>query len=285
MPYDAGSMRLLVTGGSGYLGGRVCEAAADAGWHVHATVLTGDAPAGVASHRLDVRDADAVAALVARVQPDAVVHTAYVPGGAHLRTVNTHGAEVVARASRTAGARLVHMSSDVVFDGRSDAPLGEGATPSPVHDYGRSKADAERLVAAAHPDAAVVRTSLVYGGPGGPPSPHERVVADVARGVREMAFFDDELRRPVRVDDLAHAVVALAATPHAGPLHLAGPQTISRLRFAQVVARWVGLDPAVLRGAPSPPGRPRALVLDSSRAGRLLGFTPRPVTDDVPEFH
>ncbi len=277
-------MRLLVTGGSGYLGGRVCRAAADAGWHVHATVLTGDAPAEATPHRLDVCDADAVAALVSRILPDAVVHTAYLLDGPRMRAVNTGGAAAVARAARAAGARLVHLSSDVVFDGRSDAPIGEDAVPAPVHDYGRSKADAERLVTTCDPDAAIVRTSLIYGGPGGPPSPHERVVADVVSGDVQMAFFDDELRRPVQVDDLASALVALAATPHAGPLHLAGPQTVSRLRFAQAVAGWSGLDAALLRGAPSPPGRPRALVLDSTRAARLLGFTPRSVTADGERF-
>lgn len=271
---------VLVVGGSGYLGSALCRLAHARGDRVTATTLSGTAPPHATGARLDVRDSGGVDALIADARPDVVVNTAYVQGPADVaRGVNVDGGRNVARAATRHGARLVHMSSDVVFDGASPTPLTEDAAVSPVHDYGRSKADAEREVSRAYPAAAIVRTSLIYGGPDGPRSRHEQTVLDAAAGEVEMTFFDDELRCPVRVDDLAAAVWELAGTDHAGALHLAGPEVISRLDLARRVAEWAGADPSALRGAPCPPGRPRALVLDSGLAARLLTTRLRGVGD------
>ena len=88
-----------------------------------------------------------------------------------LRAVNVDGSAAVAAAAGE--ARLVHVSSDVVFDGRLGRPYREDDVVSPITEYGRTKADAEQVVLRAAPKALVVRTSLIYGGPGRPASPHE----------------------------------------------------------------------------------------------------------------
>src|SRR6185295_12261452 len=130
------------------------------------------------------------------------------------------GSANVARAAAAAGARLVHVSTDVVFDGRRGR-YREQDEVAAVHDYGRSKAEAERLVAALHPGAAVVRTSLIYGG--ATPSKHEE-----AARANAYPFFTNELRSPVQVTDLADALLELAATDYAGPLHAGGADDVSR---------------------------------------------------------
>ncbi|MDX6729879.1 MAG: dTDP-4-dehydrorhamnose reductase [Baekduia sp.] len=268
--------RLLVTGASGYLGGALVAHAARAGWEVLGTYRTHPpgppaAPPGVRATALDVRDAGAVAGLLAREAPDAVVHTAYVQDGDAAHAVNAGGAEHVARAARAAGARLVHVSSDAIFAGAGDRPLREEDPPDPVTAYGATKAAAEPLVAAAHPDALIVRTSLLYGGPGRAPSKHETLALAVARGEADVAFFSDEIRSPVQVDDLAAALLQLVASAHAGPLHVGGADAVSRLAFARLIAAAAGEDPARLgAGRPAPPGRPRNCPLDSRRAQALL---------------
>ncbi|MCB0880793.1 MAG: sugar nucleotide-binding protein [Thermoleophilia bacterium] len=262
--------RILVVGASGYVGRELCRVATAAGHDVVGTRLRGTPAPGDDARVLDVTDAAAVRALMAAVRPDVVVNTAYMQDPPHARPVNVGGAGHVAAAAATAGARLVHVSSDVVFGGTSADPLREDAVPSPVHDYGRTKADGERAVAAAHPGAAIVRTSLVYGGPDGPASRHERVALEAARGERDMAFFSDELRCPAQVTDLAAAMLALAATGHAGPIHLVGWEVVSRHAFAVAIAQNAGADVTTLRAAPCPPGRPAALVLDGTLARRLL---------------
>ena len=212
--------------------------------------------------QLDVRDGAAVLAAVTAARPAVIVHTAYRLDDA---SVNVEGTRAVAAAAVAAGARLVHLSSDVVFPGTGTRALTEDDEPRPVTPYGASKLEAERLCP---PEALIVRTSLIYGGP--EPRRRSAMALDAADGVRDMSFFTDELRCPIAVADLAAAVLELAALDIAGPLHVAGADVVSRLEFARLVCARHGRDPAVLRGAPAGDDRPKHLVLDSSRARALL---------------
>jgi dTDP-4-dehydrorhamnose reductase len=263
--------RILVTGASGYLGSEVAARAAAAGWEVFGTWLT-RAPRGVAGAPLDVREAAAVSAVVAEVAPAAIVHTAYRQDGEDAERVTVAGSAAVAQAARETGARLVHLSSDVVFrGGPGGRPLREEDPVDPVSAYGAAKAEAEQAVAAADPAAVLVRTSLIYGGPGHAPSGHETLALEAARGRRPgVRFFTNELRSPVQVGDLAAAVLELATLDVAGPLHVAGADVVDRLAFAALVVRAAGLDPAALVPGRSGPDRPGAIALDSSRARALL---------------
>lgn len=258
-------MRLFVTGLGGYVGRALAAtASSSADLELSGTVRSRPAPAGLRTFAIDVRDEDAVAGAIARIRPDAVVHTAYLREGDEAWSINVDGSAAVARAAQAAGARLVHLSSDVVFAGDLDRPLREDDPLAPVSAYGSSKAAAEAAVADACPEAVLVRTSLIYGG--AEPSSYERAALDQAQ-----TFYADEVRCPVVAGDLAAAIVELAALPALrGPLHVAGPDAVTRLEFAQLIAAARGGDPGAVRGGTRPPGRPGDLRLDCSRARSLL---------------
>lgn len=247
-------MRLLVTGGrTGYLGRHVVRAAEG-----HDVVAVGSADA-------DVRDPGAVAGLLDRHRPDVVVHTAYVQSD---REVTATGARHVADAAAAVGARVVLVSSDVVFGG-SPEPYAEDAPTHPVNAYGEAKVEAERAVLATCDDAVVVRTSLILGDGA---SVHERLFRALAGGADGM-LFEDEQRTPVHVGDLAAALVELAGNDVRGVLHCGGADAMSRLDLGRLVARRDGLDPATLRAgrrADLPDPGPVDVRLDSSRAATLL---------------
>lgn len=254
---------LLVTGGTGYLGGELLRRAPAVGtWHARTPTGGGDWV------RLDVRDPAAVLREFERLRPATVIHTAYRQDD---RATTLDGAGAVAAAAAAVGARLVHVSSDVIFDGTKPGPYTEDDPPSPITDYGRAKADAERAVRAAHPGALVVRTSLLYGGR--EPSRHERLACDAAQGRGGMTFFEDELRSPVIVGELAAALLELAARDDEGILHVAGPDMVSRYEFAFLLAQAHGLPgERILRSRLAGSGlvRPANCALDSSRARALL---------------
>jgi dTDP-4-dehydrorhamnose reductase len=235
-------MRVHVTGATGFLGRELCQL-----------------EAGASGERAEVRDAGVVTALLARLRPDAVIHTAYRQDGPDAWEINVDGSEHVARATAGVGARLVHVSTDVVFDGRKGSPYTEEDAPCPCTDYGRSKAESERRVAAAHPSALIVRTSLIVGGPGHEPSKHELAAID-----GRSTFYGDELRSPVQVTDLARALLELAALDVSGPLHVAGADGVSRADLAELVTG------RAVRRALAPASRPLDCRLDSSRAQGLI---------------
>jgi dTDP-4-dehydrorhamnose reductase len=262
---------LLVTGASGYLGGELLR---------RRPVAVGTVHRSAGEVRLDVRDADAVAAVVARVRPECVIHTAYARDGDAAWAINVDGARNVAAAAAAVGAGLIHVSTDVVFAGGAGRPYVEADPPAPVTDYGRAKAAAEAAVRGAHPAASVVRTSLIYGGEA--PSGHERTVLDAVDGVIDMAFFTDEIRCPVAVGDLAEAILELADRELSGPLHVAGTDAVSRFELAQLVAAANGRDPALVRGARSADlgsRRPLDCRLDCGLARSLLATRLRGVRE------
>jgi dTDP-4-dehydrorhamnose reductase len=264
------SKALLVTGGTGYLGSELLRAA---GPGVAATHLSSKPAPGTGAGwlRLDVRDAGAVDAAFDRLRPATVIHTAYRQNGSEAEDTNVAGSAHVAAAAARVGARLVHLSTDLVFDGGSAEPYTESDPPNPLGAYGQSKLNAEQRVLAAHPDALVVRTSLMVGR--AQPGRHERAVLEAASGESDMAFFDDELRSPVLVGDLALALLELAGGEESGVLHLAGPDALSRYELALLVAGARGVSPERLsRASAAASGLVRAAncVLDSSRARALI---------------
>jgi dTDP-4-dehydrorhamnose reductase len=273
---------LLVTGGSGYLGGWVVRLARD-GWDMTATYLSYavDEP-GADWRQLDVRDAAAVASLVDEVQPQVLVHTASLnPGlGDDFEAVNADGSGNVARAAASVGARLIHLSSDVVFDGQKGSYV-EGDLPNPVTAYGRSKALAEEAVRDAGAETVVVRTSLIYGWRPTVARAAQWMIDDLQNG-EIVRLWTDELRCPIWVESLAAAVVELAGSNYTGVLHVAGAQPLSRYAFGVRLLRFHGVDPSSVIPVPSPKDKPRPLdcTLDCSRARALLQI-PLPGVDEV----
>jgi dTDP-4-dehydrorhamnose reductase len=230
---------------------------------------------------IDLRDSAAVERLFAEIRPDAVVHTAVSNQPASAVPGIAVAAESVVRASGAFGARLVHVSTDVVFSGTT-APYLDDAPADPITPYGEAKAEAERRVAGMDPGAVIVRPSLVFG-----VDPLDRQtgwLVDDMRAGKPVRLFTDEIRCPIWVDNLAAALLELAASDVAGPLNLGGAQAVSRwdfgLRLLDLLdePRRPNLQPSTL--AEGGLVRPADLTMDVSRAKRLLG-TPILTVDEA----
>jgi dTDP-4-dehydrorhamnose reductase len=284
-------MKLLVTGGSGYLGATVLKRAPTT-WEIAATFLTHRiAQNNVAAFHLDLRDANAVNRLFDELHPDVVIHTAAVMFGDDLISVNVDGSRNIARAAQRINASLIHMSTDVVFDGEH-APYKESDPVNPIHAYGKSKALAEQVVAEEYAQPIIVRTSLLYGFDPIDPRTQQILNGEMPR------LFSDEYRCPILVDDLADALIEIATmsfraereisghetaisprqrTPRRNDrffsiINLAGPQRLSRYEFGLKLAQAFGVDPrfesALSASHPAP--RPRDCTLDISLAQKIL---------------
>ncbi|WP_375485141.1 dTDP-4-dehydrorhamnose reductase [uncultured Jatrophihabitans sp.] len=243
---------------------------------------------------LDITDAAAVVAALDDHRPDVVVNAAaYTAVDAaeeheHLAAqVNEVGPRVLAEAlashdgART--ARLLHVSTDYVFDGRATRPYEPDDPTGPQGAYGRTKLAGELAVRAALPDrACVVRTAWVFGGPGA------NFVDTMLRLERERETVDvvaDQIGSPTYAGDLAAGLIALGRSDVAGgTLHFANAGQASWFDFAREVFRQTGADPDRVRPTDSaafarPAARPAWSVL-STAAWVAAGLgQPRPWQD------
>lgn len=186
----------------------------------------------------------------------------------------------LARWSAAHGARLVHVSTDLVFGARPPAQRGAGGfvesdPPAPLCVYGASKAGGEAAVLCADPRALVVRLPLLFGDSGGRGlGASDSLLAALARGERPL-LFRDEWRTPLDVSDAAAALLELTEGEEAGLLHVAGPVRLSRVELGHLVLRAAGKRSAELYalvrvGTRAEAGlaalRPRDVSLDATRA-------------------
>lgn len=254
---------LLVVGGTGLLGSTIVDLAERRGLHWAATFHSSPR-SGERWHAVDL---PVVRPLLDEVRPAAVVNAAYVVKDPRLGPITRDAPVAIAEWTAAHGCRFVQLSSDIVFDGELGRAYTETDAPNPLNDYGRAKAAMEPAVLAADPDAVVVRTSLLWGGPGDG-GPQVRLVQNP-----DVRFFTDEYRNPLDVSSLAEACLELVdRTEITDLLHVAGPERVDRLTFARALARLAGVDPASLRGGAgaSMPGRPADVSLDSSLAESVL---------------
>jgi dTDP-4-dehydrorhamnose reductase len=257
-------MRILITGAAGMLGLDVADAAAAAGHDLCA----------LARAELDITDGGAVGAAVAGVRPDVVVNCAAwtdvdgAEGAAdEALAVNGVGAANVAGAAAAAGAWMIQLSSDYVFDGRKRAPYLESDSTGPASAYGRSKLAGEHGVAAEAPGAhTTVRSSWLFGA-GGPCFP--KTILRLAGERDELAVVDDQVGCPTFTGHLARALVELAEQPVAGMVHVAGGGECSWYRFASSIVAAAALNcdvkPCTTAEFPRPAQRPAYSVLRTER--------------------
>lgn len=266
-------MRWTVTGAGGMLGTDLVALLHARGEDVRALDRAG----------LDVTDADAVDAAVrgSDVVVNAAAYTAVDAAEddeARAFAVNAVGAQHVARSAARYGARLVHVSTDYVFDGGATRAGGyaEDAALAPRSAYGRSKAAGERAVRSVHPDALVVRTAWLYGAHG---ACFPRTIARFARDRGSVDVVDDQVGQPTWTVDLADLVVRLVgAGAPGGAYHGTAQGQASWWELAREVVAAAGLDPEGVRPTSSaafarPAPRPAWSVLGHD-ALRRLGVEP-----------
>jgi dTDP-4-dehydrorhamnose reductase len=260
----------LVTGAAGQVGSEVVA--------LLRASRPGDDVVALARRDLDIADRGAVQVAVAHHGPDVVVNCAAYTAvddaesdEAAATRINGDAPGFLATACADIGARLIHVSTDYVFDGTASEPIAVDAPVSPRSAYGRSKAAGERAVLGVNGVMYVVRTAWVYGAVGGN---FVKTIARLAGSRDRLDVVDDQHGSPTWSAELARGLVALGAAPAEqcppGIWHLTGAGATTWCGFARAIVAELGLDPAMVHPTttaefPRPAPRPVWSVLSNAK--------------------
>ncbi|WP_435011239.1 SDR family oxidoreductase [Tundrisphaera lichenicola] len=286
------ALRAIVVGGSGQIGGWLLRTLVDRGHEAVGTYATVAYPG---LHHLDASDLAASAAWLRAQTPDVVFYPAgftWVDGcerdPAKARSANVEQPLNLARVAADLGARFVYFSTDYVF-GLHGGPYTEDSPTDALSAYGKSKLEAEHALAGALGDRQLtVRTSWVFG----PERQGKNFSYQLAKALSSGKTLEcptDQISSPSYGPDVARAVVGLVEGGHSGLIHVAGPETIDRVRFAKELARGFGLDTSLIVGkstAELGQGAPRPLSggLLTPRLDSLIAGAMRPMADCMVDY-
>lgn len=272
-------MKVLLTGAGGQLG-----------WELQRTVPEGVAVVALGSRELDITDQEAVARVVADEGPAVIINAAAYTAVDRAEAeseraflVNAQGPAHLARAAREGGARLIHLSTDFLFDGLQSTPYLPTDRPNPLGVYGQSKLAGEEQVLAIGKgaDTAIIRTAWVYSSHG------HNFVKTMLRLMAErdeLGVICDQIGTPTWARNLAQVVWSAVVSGLTGVHHCTDAGVASWYDFAMAImeeAQAVGLlsrsprvRPIPTSAYPLPARRPPYSVLDKSSLWQALALTP-----------
>ena len=283
----------LITGSGGRLGRALTQVLEEE----HASEFPGAVFA--TRDEIDVTDYFRMRSEMERIEPTVVVNCAAMTAvdlcedePARAAAINVEGARLVARAARVTGARVIHVSTDQVFDGRQAGtlrPYREDDPTRPLSVYATSKLQGEAAVASENPDHAILRSAWLFG-------PHpaeafpERYLSALAAG-ETIRIVSDRIGSPTYLKDLARAIVALIRAPFTGVMHFASAgEPTSRYHVVRELALRLGMDTQRLVAIPSSAWsgdratRPLYSALDCGLYARVTGRPPRTWLACVDEY-
>lgn len=249
-------------------------------------------PVWLARPDIDLSDAGSIARAVGEQNPDIIInaaaYTAVDKAEDHAdaaRAINTQGSAALAAAARIAGAKLIHVSTDYVFDGTSDQAYVETDPTAPLGVYGHTKRDGELAIINSGCDYTIVRTAWVYSPFG---NNFLKTMLRLADGRDELNVVADQVGNPTSALDLADAIAAMigvwADDPSRGLnqiYHVAGTGDASWADFASYIFQTSGelggpmakVNPIPATQYPTPAKRPANSRLDGGKFADMFGFS------------
>lgn len=282
-------MKTLLIGGSGMLGSDLRSELQARGHEVFAPN----------SRELDLTDPESVASIALRTELDWCLNCAAFTGVDLAESeeqaateLNAIGPSYLARACAMAGIKLLHVSTDFVFDGKSSTPYTEEDVPNPLGAYGRTKLAGEEAIRAALPTALILRTSWLYG-PMGRSFP--RTMIEAWRAGKSLKVVADQVGCPTCTVDLSKVIVAATELDlFPGIYHASGPDALSWHEFATRAIKAymqvkgmegdVDIAPIKTEDWPTPALRPPYSVLSNDKIN-AAGIAPmRTVEESLGDF-
>lgn len=291
-------MKIIILGANGFTGRRILQRLV-----THHSVMACSLHPDISSEEgyefqtLDILNFDATDALLNAFQPNVIINASALsvvdyceqhPEEAYA--MNVSAVKHLAEYCQTNPCRLIHLSTDFVFDGTASEAYTELDTPNPVNYYGKTKRWSEEAIEQACNNYAIVRVEVVYGKPFD--GQHGNIVHLVknrlgnGQGIRVVS---DQFRSPTWVEDIARAIESLLSDKYQGIYHICGGETLSVADIAFRTAKYFGLDSSLIQPVTTEEmneATPRPLFspMSTEKAFREFGYQPSKLEEGFKEW-
>ena len=273
-------MKILITGGSGLLGGKVAELAQVRGDEVFSGYAH-NAPGFGKAIKFDLLDGPGISEMIMNIKPEVIIHSAALTDVDRCERerelaykMNVEGTRIISEASKKAGSFLIYLSTDYIFDG-SQGRYKEEDNPNPINYYGLTKLLGEEFC-----DGCIARSCVIYGSrPASGKANFALWLIDGIKSGKQLKVVTDQFVTPTLNANMAKMVLEAADRRLYGVYHLAGAAKISRYDFALQLAEVFNLEagnilPAMMCDLKWDARRPRDSSLDTSKARCVLDNKP-----------
>ncbi|MFC1849710.1 SDR family oxidoreductase [candidate division CSSED10-310 bacterium] len=278
---------VLITGASGYIGGNLAYFMSEVG-DIYRTFHTSPLRTGQAIP-LNITDKNEVNRVIQDRCPDLIIHTAAITNANQCAAqpqlawdVNVSGTENIARAAQGVEARLIYLSTDLVFGGHSSF-YAEEDIPTPICYYGKSKLAGEHVARKLCSRCCILRLALAYGWSATSSTCFTEKIIETLRRSEKINLFNDEFRTPVYITDVCQIITAIASTEnHQDLYHVSGTERLSRYQFGLRLAAIFNfnqnlINPISVSDFDFQDERPRDCSLNSEKIKQFLSLNIRSV--------
>jgi dTDP-4-dehydrorhamnose reductase len=286
--------KVLITGANGLLGQKLCRhfsasyQAVAIDLHPQSFIPSPD----IIYHSLDITNREKVVSFIRGHQPGLIINAAAytdVDGcevnQKEARAVNLEAVETLVEICRKQKIRLIHLSTDYVFDGEN-GPYAEEDLPHPVSYYGKTKLESEKVIRSGNIDFLIVRTNVLYGWGKKVKTNFLLWLLERLSGKQKIEIVTDQYNNPTLADNLSACIWEMAEKKLSGIFHVGGAEYLSRYDFALKVADKFGFDKSLISPVQTdllaqPASRPKRGGLKIDKARKFIKTRPLNVEEGL----
>ena len=291
-------MKIMILGANGFTGRRILKRLSSKhqvlACSLHPDILPEE---GYEFHILDMQNVDATDALLNNFRPDVIINASAMsvvdyceqhPEEAYA--LNVTAVKHLAEYSQSNSCRLIHLSTDFVFDGTATEAYTETDTTNPINYYGKTKQWSEEVIEQACTNYAIARIEVVYGKPfNGQHGNIVHLVKTRLENGQSIRVVSDQFRSPTWVEDIARAIESLLSDKYQGIYHICGGETMSVADIAYRVAKHFGLDTSLIQPVTTEEmneATPRPLFspMNTEKALKEFGYQPSRLEEGFKEW-
>lgn len=281
-------IKILITGANGFIGRYLLNTLKkNISYKLYATSLSSDAypSEGYEYIKIDLIQKEVTLKAIRKIKPDIIINTAAMSSIPECETnpnrafkINVEAVRHLVEIAQIDKTRLIHISTDFIFEGNCKQLYTEIDTPKPINTYGKTKLEAENIILEQLPNSLILRVAVVYGKPLlGQHTNIVELIKDKLDKNEQITLVTDQSRTPTFVEDICRAIQTLISGNHSGVYHISGSELFTIYELGLEIAKHMRKNPELIKGISTgldlnSARRPLSTPLSNKKAKESFGY-------------